>query len=301
MAFIKKENEDQRIEETFRVKQEDTEEQIKMTFIKEETEDITVEETYRVKQEDTEKQTKIAFIKEESEDVTFEETYSVKQENNEDQTKMAFIKEESPDIKIKEVFSVKQEDTEEQTKIVFIKEENEDMKVEETFRVKQEDTEEQTKIVFIKEENEDMKVEETFRVKHEDHKMAPVNFQDTSVCVLPSGRDNTVREEENRANLSVFKVKKNRLIYQRQEKRSSLHCCVPQCANSSRYNSEISFHAFPIDSEVRAQWLAKICRDHFSPTKNTRVCSVHFQRNDFVLTTKGLRKIKKGTVPSLFA
>ncbi|KTG46638.1 hypothetical protein cypCar_00031956 [Cyprinus carpio] len=52
MAFIKEE-----IEETFRVKHEDTEEQTKMEFIKEESEDMKTEETFRVKHEDTEEQT----------------------------------------------------------------------------------------------------------------------------------------------------------------------------------------------------------------------------------------------------
>uniref|UniRef100_A0A8C1MPU8 THAP domain-containing protein 1 n=1 Tax=Cyprinus carpio TaxID=7962 RepID=A0A8C1MPU8_CYPCA len=85
------------------------------------------------------------------------------------------------------------------------------------------------------------------------------------------------------------------LIYQQQERTSSLHCCVPQCTNSSQYNGAISFHSFPVDAEVRAQWLTKIRRDHFSPTKTTRVCSLHF-----VLTPGGLRKLKKGVVPSLF-
>ncbi|XP_042578870.1 uncharacterized protein LOC109075294 isoform X4 [Cyprinus carpio] len=52
MAFIKEE-----IEETFRVKHEDTEKQTKMEFIKEESEDMKTEETFRVKHEDTEEQT----------------------------------------------------------------------------------------------------------------------------------------------------------------------------------------------------------------------------------------------------
>ncbi|ROL53972.1 Immunoglobulin heavy variable 3-7 [Anabarilius grahami] len=59
MAFIKEENEDVKIEETFRVKHEDTEEQTKMPFIKEENEDMTIEETFRVKHEDTQEQTDI--------------------------------------------------------------------------------------------------------------------------------------------------------------------------------------------------------------------------------------------------
>ncbi len=46
-----------KIEETFRVKHEDTEEQTKMVFIKEESEDMKIEETFRVKREDTEERT----------------------------------------------------------------------------------------------------------------------------------------------------------------------------------------------------------------------------------------------------
>ncbi len=57
MAFIKEESEDMKIEDTFRVKHEDTEEQTKMAFIKEESEDMRIEEAFRVKQEDTEEQT----------------------------------------------------------------------------------------------------------------------------------------------------------------------------------------------------------------------------------------------------
>ncbi|KAG1960239.1 gastrula zinc finger protein XlCGF57.1-like [Pimephales promelas] len=57
MAFLKEESGDIRIEETFIVKQEDTEEQTKMAFIKEESENMKIEETFRVKHEDTEEQT----------------------------------------------------------------------------------------------------------------------------------------------------------------------------------------------------------------------------------------------------
>ncbi|KAL0149111.1 hypothetical protein M9458_055543, partial [Cirrhinus mrigala] len=57
MVFIKEESEDMRIEETFRVKQEDTEEQTNMVFIKKESEDMKIEKAFRVKHEDTEEQT----------------------------------------------------------------------------------------------------------------------------------------------------------------------------------------------------------------------------------------------------
>ncbi len=75
-----------KIEETFRVKHEDTAEQTKMVFIKEESEDMKIEETFRVKHEDTAEQTKMVFIKEESEDMKIEETFRVKHEETEEQT-----------------------------------------------------------------------------------------------------------------------------------------------------------------------------------------------------------------------
>ena len=42
---------------------------------------------------------------------------------------------------------------------------------------------------------------------------------------------------------------------------AAYHCCVPQCTNDSRYNEEISFHSFPIDSKRRVNWIVKIRRD----------------------------------------
>ncbi|KAG1934670.1 piggyBac transposable element-derived protein 3 [Pimephales promelas] len=61
MAFIKEESEDMKIEETFNVKHEDTEEQTNMIIIKEETEDMKTEEIFRVKQ-DTEERTECSSV-----------------------------------------------------------------------------------------------------------------------------------------------------------------------------------------------------------------------------------------------
>ncbi|KAI4883811.1 hypothetical protein NFI96_007133, partial [Prochilodus magdalenae] len=58
------------------------------------------------------------------------------------------------------------------------------------------------------------------------------------------------------------------------------------------YNSEISFHRFPVDPEVRARWLTQIRRDDFSPLQSPRVRSRHFNK---------LQKLNKGAVPCLFA
>ncbi|KAK7929054.1 hypothetical protein WMY93_005449 [Mugilogobius chulae] len=99
--------------------------------------------------------------------------------------------------------------------------------------------------------------------------------------------------------MSVFKVKERKTTFLK-VRTSGLYCCVPHCSNSSRYTN-VSFHIFPNDVSLRAQWLAKIRREHFTPVNCTRVCSRHFLPTDLVISPKGLRLLKKGAVPVLFA
>ena len=66
--------------------------------------------------------------------------------------------------------------------------------------------------------------------------------------------------------LSVFRIQERWLAFQRVTA-SALDCCVPLCTMSSRYNREVSFHAFPVDAAVRAEWMQQIRRDDFNPTK----------------------------------
>uniref|UniRef100_A0A3P9ILE3 THAP-type domain-containing protein n=1 Tax=Oryzias latipes TaxID=8090 RepID=A0A3P9ILE3_ORYLA len=89
--------------------------------------------------------------------------------------------------------------------------------------------------------------------------------------------------------MSGFRVKERRLVFQRVTK-TSQHCCVPLCANSSKYNSSISFHSFPKDMSVRAEWIVRVRREDFTPSKTSRVCSRHFQKGDFVNNPWKLKK-----------
>lgn len=100
--------------------------------------------------------------------------------------------------------------------------------------------------------------------------------------------------------MSLLTVKERRVTFQHQMTRTSLHCCVPKCSTSSRYNSQLSFHRFPVNREVKAQWLVKIKRDNFTPTESTRVCSRHFITDDFLLSEGVKRRLKTGAVPCLF-
>ncbi|PAA49660.1 hypothetical protein BOX15_Mlig019713g2 [Macrostomum lignano] len=77
-------------------------------------------------------------------------------------------------------------------------------------------------------------------------------------------------------------------------------CTVAGC--KSGYDSHVtpasvSFHKFPTDQGVLAQWLQQMSREPtYQPGKQTRVCSLHFLESDFVTEsqdTNARRKRKK--------
>ncbi|XP_034748650.1 THAP domain-containing protein 2-like [Etheostoma cragini] len=88
----------------------------------------------------------------------------------------------------------------------------------------------------------------------------------------------------------------------RQDSTSAEHCCVPLCEASSKFNSVLSFHTFPVDEESRRKWFHNIRRERFNITSHTRVCSRHFKSDDLIepSTPKGRRLLPKGAVPTLF-
>lgn len=94
-----------------------------------------------------------------------------------------------------------------------------------------------------------------------------------------------------------------RIKYQRREdSKSAEHCCVPFCSASSKFNSVLSFHTFPMNKEARRKWINNIRRESLNITPHTRVCSRHFI-SDYLIepsTPKGRRLLRKGAVPTLF-
>ncbi|XP_046558816.1 uncharacterized protein LOC124267872 [Haliotis rubra] len=84
------------------------------------------------------------------------------------------------------------------------------------------------------------------------------------------------------------------------------HCCVPTCSNDSRYPSgrNLSFHNIPKDQDLRKRWIISIRRDEgplFKVTDSTHVCSAHFNENSYQRTLTGIRRLKKGAVPTIFS
>ena len=80
-------------------------------------------------------------------------------------------------------------------------------------------------------------------------------------------------------------------------------CCAGGCTNRSDANKNISFHSLPLNDKKRLNiWIPKMKRDpkYFSITKHTKICSVHFTKNDFIDSIEKVKRLKSTSVPSRF-
>lgn len=86
-------------------------------------------------------------------------------------------------------------------------------------------------------------------------------------------------------------------------------CAAINCRNDSK--SKVSTFKFPDDPKLRKQWLIKMKRASFEPTKHSRICADHFtadcfQQNLAIRTSLGSTfkprrlNLKKDTVPTIF-
>lgn len=89
-----------------------------------------------------------------------------------------------------------------------------------------------------------------------------------------------------------------------------VYCCAVGCSNDSRSVSKehgISFHLLPTENSLLQKRLAKISRVDFVVTKDTRLCSDHFESDCFerdlkaeLLGLKSKRTLKPDAVPTIF-
>ena len=80
------------------------------------------------------------------------------------------------------------------------------------------------------------------------------------------------------------------------------HCCVPakqKCVTDKRKDKSLTFHNIPKGKTLRKKWIIAIRRDP-GITDSMKVCSLHFDYDDFKLGTTR-RRIKSGVGPSRFA
>jgi len=81
-------------------------------------------------------------------------------------------------------------------------------------------------------------------------------------------------------------------------------CCAIGCQNIYFSGCGITFHQLPIEPVVRQQWVARLMRADWCPTKNSVVCSDHFTADSFVeRVVPGIysrQRLKHGAVPTVF-
>ncbi|XP_069683633.1 uncharacterized protein [Periplaneta americana] len=84
-----------------------------------------------------------------------------------------------------------------------------------------------------------------------------------------------------------------------------VYCCVPFCRSEHIKGSDVSFHHFPLDDELKMKWCLAIYRQGdkpgtlWSPSRGSRVCSKHFKEADFSISTTRKRLLPK-VIPSVF-
>ena len=91
--------------------------------------------------------------------------------------------------------------------------------------------------------------------------------------------------------------------------KSMVFCAAINCGNNSK--SKVSTFKFPEDPKLRKEWLIKMKRESFEPTKHSRICADHFTADCFQQnlairsylgsTFKPRRlNLKKDAVPTIF-
>ena len=92
-------------------------------------------------------------------------------------------------------------------------------------------------------------------------------------------------------------------------------CCVPGCrsgyseigarsksnhrslSKSPSSDSCVSFHRFPTSECDRLRWCRAIPRSHFIPTSSSRVCSLHFYKEDYHIISRDSNSHRKSSRP----
>nr|CAH7769842.1 unnamed protein product [Callosobruchus chinensis] len=59
-------------------------------------------------------------------------------------------------------------------------------------------------------------------------------------------------------------------------------CCVPGCRGNYAKGERVHVFSFPTDTELRKRWISAVHRENFLPTQNSRVCHLHFEKNNIL-------------------
>lgn len=91
-------------------------------------------------------------------------------------------------------------------------------------------------------------------------------------------------------------------------------CCVPGCRGNQKHGPSVRMFSFPSNPELCQKWISAVSSDDFTPTVETRICELHFDKNDLIYSSTALDslpgegitdsvsypKLKPNAVPSIF-
>ena len=83
-------------------------------------------------------------------------------------------------------------------------------------------------------------------------------------------------------------------------------CSVFGCKNRYYKGSNTTFHKYPLhNKELCEKWSHAVRKEKFTPTKNSRVCSVHFLATDYSINkqlhdAEVIPRLKYNAIPSAF-
>ncbi|XP_068086496.1 THAP domain-containing protein 1 B-like [Anabrus simplex] len=78
-------------------------------------------------------------------------------------------------------------------------------------------------------------------------------------------------------------------------------CSAYNCMNRADKTRHISYYNFPLqDTELTKKWVANMKRKDWYPTKNSRLCSEHFETK-FMYYTNDQRRLLRNAVPTVFS
>ena len=86
-------------------------------------------------------------------------------------------------------------------------------------------------------------------------------------------------------------------------------CSVPYCPVAAaglekrgKGRGNVTHFSFPKDPDLRDQWIAALNRDNFTPTTSSRVCEIHFDKDDFIPPKNPhklhvVKRLKENSIP----
>uniref|UniRef100_A0AAY4DCQ7 THAP domain-containing protein 1 n=1 Tax=Denticeps clupeoides TaxID=299321 RepID=A0AAY4DCQ7_9TELE len=82
----------------------------------------------------------------------------------------------------------------------------------------------------------------------------------------------------------------------------AMSCSALNCTNRYSPGNSLHFFRFPLKDESRLQWwLINMGRGEWTPSKDSRLCSSHFEEKCFYRTLDGLLRLNKIAIPTIFS